>query len=131
MIRRLLLDLARLPIFAHLIGWVFARASFLLPVRRLADTPTLVAFQHPRPAYPVHILIVPKKAIPSLAQLTPTDGPFLVDMLAAARALAPGCRLVANAGAYQSIPQLHFHLISQDDNPGTPIDNLRDNRDSP
>lgn len=113
------LDLARRPIFARLIGWTFAHASFLLPVRRLAETPTLVAFRHPRPAYPVHILIVPKKAIPSLAHLTPADGPLLADVLITARELAPGCRLVANAGAYQSFPQLHFHLIPRE-NPGTP-----------
>jgi diadenosine tetraphosphate (Ap4A) HIT family hydrolase len=46
-------------------GWlvrgVFAYMRFAIPVDRLHETATLLAFHRPRPAYPVHILIVPQK----------------------------------------------------------------------
>ena len=115
--RRILFALARRPLLAGLVGRVFAQASFLLPVRRLRETPRLLAFRHPRPCYPVHILIVPKKALRNLAALTPADGPLLAEMLAVAAELAgslglSGWQVVANGGGYQDVPQLHFHLIS-------------------
>jgi histidine triad (HIT) family protein len=93
--------------------------SFALPVRRLRETETLLAFHHPRPAYPVHILLVPKKALAGLEAIGPDDGPFLADLVAAVQSLiselnleAAGYRLIANGGRFQDVPQLHFHLIS-------------------
>jgi diadenosine tetraphosphate (Ap4A) HIT family hydrolase len=55
--------------FAPLIGWIFAHMSFAIPVKRLRETETLMAFYHPKPAYPFHVLLVPKKAIASLRSL--------------------------------------------------------------
>ena len=54
--------------------------SFAIPVQRLRETRTLVAFHHPRPSYPVHVLLVPKKALGRLADLTPADSDFLADV---------------------------------------------------
>ena len=102
-----------------LIAWMLAHMSFLIPAQRLRETPTLLAFYHPQPSYPVHILIVPKRAIASLLEITPADQPFLVDLFACVRELVlelhldqQGYRLIANGGSFQDIPQLHFHLIS-------------------
>lgn len=93
--------------------------SLLIPVERLHETSTLVAFYHPAPAYPVHILIVPKRARQNLQDLSAQDADFMIDLFATVRHLvetldlAPtGYRLICNGGAYQDIPQLHFHLIS-------------------
>jgi histidine triad (HIT) family protein len=115
----LLLRLARSPAGGRLANLVFSRMSFLLPVERLHETETLLAFHHPRPAYPVHILIVPKKAIAGLTALTPGDTPFLLDLVDTVGRLVAdlqlelsGYRLIANGGRYQDIPQLHFHLVS-------------------
>ena len=112
--------LARSAPARALLGQVFAHMSFALPVHRLRETPTLLAFHHPQPSYPVHILLVPKKALPSLAALTPADAPFLLDLFAAVQSLVvelgleqTGYRLIANGGSYQTLPQLHFHLISE------------------
>jgi histidine triad (HIT) family protein len=111
--------LARSAAGRWLAGFVFGHMSFLLPVKRLRETERLVAFYHPRPAYPVHILIVPKKGIAELTALTTADGPFLLELVEAVRELVielaldgPGYRLIANGGGYQDIPQLHFHLVS-------------------
>ena len=114
-----MLSLARSALGRYLIGWVFARMSFLIPVQRLRETATLVAFHHPRPGYAVHILIVPKRAIASLAELTAADQDFMADLFACVQGLvaelgleAAGYRLIANGGKYQDVAQLHFHLIS-------------------
>lgn len=110
---------ARSPVGRRVIGWMFAHMSFAIPVRRLRETPTLLAFHHPQPAYALHILIVPKAARAGLADLSAADAAFLVDLFDVVRSLAAefaldetGYRLVANGGAYQDIPHLHFHLIA-------------------
>jgi len=94
--------------------------SFAIPVKRLRETPTMMAFHHPQPAYPVHILLVPKKDIPSLVDLGAQDIEFLADLVQIVKSLVKefnldqaGYRLVVNGGKYQDIPQLHFHLISE------------------
>lgn len=56
-------------LFAPLIGWIFAHMSFAIPVQRLRETKTLMAFYHPKPAYAFHVLLVPKKAVASLMEL--------------------------------------------------------------
>lgn len=100
-----------------LIGWVFAHMSFALPLKRLRETNTLIAFHHPRPAYPFHILLVPKKAIVSLKDLDAEDTILLTDLYSTVQHLIeefqlPAYRLIVNGGEYQDFPQLHFHLVS-------------------
>ncbi len=114
-----LLYLARSSIGASIIGWIFAHAHFLLPVKRIHETDTLLVFWHPQPGYPVHILIVPKRAIPNLMALHDRDLPFLREALQTAHMLAaehcpPDGRhyLILNGGRYQEVPQLHFHFIA-------------------
>jgi len=93
--------------------------SFAIPVKRLRETETLLAFYHPKPVYPVHILLMPKKAITSLPDLTENDNPFLSDVFKTVQFLVHelnlaeiGYRLIINGGEYQDVPQLHFHLVS-------------------
>jgi len=104
----------------HGLHFLFTRMSFALAVQRLRETPTLLAFHHPQPAYPLHILIVPRRKIPSLAELDPTqDAAFLADLFSVVQSLVAelsleqaGYRLIVNGGEYQDFPYLHFHLIS-------------------
>ena len=117
---RLLFSLARRPASRWVIGPVFAHFSFILPVKRLVDTKTVIAFYHPRPSYPVHILLVPKRAIASLETLKSQDQPVLLDLLQCGQRLIidlnleeAGTRLIMNAGKYQEAPQLHMHLVAE------------------
>ena len=92
--------------------------SFAIPVKRLRETDTLVAFFHPKPSYPFHVLLVPKKAVASLQEFDSTDTAFLADLYSTVQSLVkkfqlPAYRLVVNGGEYQDFPQLHFHLISE------------------
>ena len=90
--------------------------SFAIPAKRLSETDTLLAFYHPKPAYPFHVVLVPKQAVPSLMELDPASK-FLPDLLAAVQSLVaefqlPAYRLIVNGGEHQDFPHLHFHLIS-------------------
>jgi histidine triad (HIT) family protein len=91
--------------------------SFVIPVKRLRETESLIAFHHPNPSYPFHVLLVPKKAVASLNEFDPRDTAFLTDLYSTVQSLVsefhlPAYRLIVNGGEYQDFPQLHFHLIS-------------------
>jgi Diadenosine tetraphosphate (Ap4A) hydrolase and other HIT family hydrolases len=105
--------------FAPMIGWIFAHMSFAIPVKRLRETETLLAFYHPKPSYPFHVLLVPKKAVVSLKEFDPTDTTFLTDLYSTVQNIVDefqltesAYRLIVNGGGHQDFPQLHFHLIS-------------------
>lgn len=105
------------PWIRAIIGWMFEHMNFAIPVKRLRETETLMAFRHPQPAYPFHVLLVPKKSVASLADLDPADTTFLTDLYASVQSLVqeyqlPAYRLIVNGGEFQDFPQLHFHLIS-------------------
>lgn len=91
----------------------------LIPARRLLETDTLLAFEHPNPSYPVHILIVPRRPISGLAAINQEDSSLLGDVIVVLQSLVAslglqdsGYRLIINGGKYQEFPQLHFHLVS-------------------
>ena len=65
-------------------------------------------------------LLVPKRALVSLAELTPADVDFAADLFETVKSLVAefgleqaGYRLIVNGGAYQDVAQLHFHLIAE------------------
>jgi histidine triad (HIT) family protein len=114
-----LFSLARTSLGGLIIGWIFAHLSFAIPVKRLRETDTLLAFYHPAPSYPLHILLVPKRAIKNFMELSATDLDFYADLVQTVQSLVAefdlekgGYRLVVNGGDYQEVQQLHFHLIS-------------------
>jgi len=91
--------------------------SFAIPAKRLHETETLLAFHHPKPSYPFHVVIVPKQKVPTLMELDPSDCAFLSDLFTTVQSLVtefhlPAYRLIVNGGEYQDFPHLHFHLVS-------------------
>lgn len=111
-----LLRLARTRPGRKLTGWIFANMSFAIPLKRLRETETLLAFRHPKPSYPFHIVLAPKQAIPNLMELNPSSA-FLTDLVSTVQSLVnefqlTAYRLIVNGGEYQDFPHLHFHLIS-------------------
>lgn len=93
----------------------------LLPAYKINETSSLICFYHPQPAYPIHILFVPKEDIRDLSQLEIHKGSFLSDLFLNVQTIVDeldlvdkGYRLIVNGGRYQEFPQLHFHLISGD-----------------
>lgn len=73
------------------------------------------------PQAPVHLLIVPKRVIPRVAEATAADEPLLGHLLTVAGAVAKklnleqGFRIVINNGphACESVPHLHVHLLAK------------------
>jgi diadenosine tetraphosphate (Ap4A) HIT family hydrolase len=82
-----LLRLARSEPGRKLVGWIFTHMSFVIPVDRLRETETLLAFYHPKPSYPFHVILVPKKAVPMLADLDVSEPAFLQDLFSSVQSL--------------------------------------------
>jgi histidine triad (HIT) family protein len=90
------------------------------PTEILFENDTLVVFKDINPAAPIHLLIVPKRHIRSINDLTETDRPILSELLMTAMDMAgrygvaeSGYRLFINVerGGGQVIFHLHLHLI--------------------
>ena len=88
----------------------------------LYENETLVVFKDINPAAPVHLLIVPKKHIRSINDLTDEDRPILAEIIMTAKEMAAqfkvaksGYRLFFNVekGGGQVIFHLHLHLIAR------------------
>ena len=116
---RIVRRLSSFALSKRIIGWFLAHMSFVLPLQRLRETETLMAFHHPEPAYPLHILLVPKQAVGKLSDLDPTDTRLLSDLLVVVQSLVrefglehSGYRLIVNGGMYQDFHLLHFHLVA-------------------
>ena len=117
--KQFLLKLARTRPAGKIIGWLLTNMSFVIPGKRLRETETLIAFHHPQPSYPTHILLLPKRPYASLQTLNPNDTAFLTDLFTAVQSLVAefqlaekGYRLISNGGDFQDVEHLHFHLIS-------------------
>lgn len=113
----LAMRMARTPPGRTLTRFLFAHMTSAPPVARLRGTPNLPAFKHPHPADAFRVLIVPKKAAVSLAELDASDAALLTDLFSIAQNLAqeyqlPSYRLIVHGGEVQDFPPLHFHLIS-------------------
>ena len=104
-----------------LLAWLFKNMNFALPLEHLRETDTLLAFYHPKPAYPFHVILVPKRMVESIETLSTEDQDFLSDLFCTVQDLVSkfrlaqnGYRLIANGGKYQEFGLLHFHLISDE-----------------
>jgi len=80
----------------------------------------VLAFRDISPQAPTHILIIPKRHIASLAELTEADSPLIGHMVATANKLAQdegiadnGYRVAVNCGEWggQVVLHLHMHLL--------------------
>ncbi|MEM8559866.1 MAG: histidine triad nucleotide-binding protein [Bacteroidota bacterium] len=90
-----------------------------IPADFVHEDDRCVAFRDIAPAAPTHILVVPRKPIPSIADLDPDDAALVGHLFAVAKQVAEqqglgnGYRLVINVGdeGGQTVPHLHVHLL--------------------
>jgi histidine triad (HIT) family protein len=89
-----------------------------IPSKTLVNSKEMIVFRDIAPQAPTHILIVPKKHVGSLDDMTDSD--LLGRMMTLAAALArqegvakTGYRTVINTGSDggQSVDHLHMHLL--------------------
>ena len=90
-----------------------------IPAKIAYEDDLCLAFHDIRPQAPTHVLIVPKKVIPTLDDATDEDEALLGHLqlvavkLAKQLGLSAGYRLVVNCRelAGQTVPHLHVHLL--------------------
>jgi len=90
-----------------------------IPADIIYEDEECLAFNDINPKAPTHVLVIPKKEIPTLADIADEDAALLGHMhlvirsLAAELGLADGYRLVVNCKEHggQEVPHLHFHLL--------------------
>jgi len=118
---RFLYSIAKTWMGGLLLHWIIAFFSFAIPGEKLIETDSLVAFNHPSPSYPLHILIMPKARHKSLNDLPSDDLVFESGLFVSVNELVQrfglescGYRLITNGGSAQEVDHLHFHLISDD-----------------
>lgn len=95
-------------------------ANHEIPAKIIHEDDDLVAFHDINPQAPYHIVIAPRKPIPSLDYVTSDDAELLGKMIVLAGELArklgisdTGYRLVFNCGMHggQTIDHIHLHLL--------------------
>jgi len=91
-----------------------------LPSTLVYEDDQVVAFKDIDPQAPTHILIVPRKPIPRIAEARPEDHQMLGHLLLKAAEIArqvgletSGYRLVINNGPHggEAVPHLHLHIL--------------------
>jgi histidine triad (HIT) family protein len=91
-----------------------------IPGEIVYEDDMVVAFRDADPKAPTHVLIVPRKPIPRIAEAEPADHRLLGHLLIKAAELAAsleldkaGYRLVINNGpdGGESVPHLHCHIL--------------------
>lgn len=91
-----------------------------IPSEKLFEDGDFIAIRDIHPQSPVHVLIVPKLHLTSLAHLKPEHEKLMGRLVMLATKIAQseglairGYRLVANAGPEggQGVPHVHFHLL--------------------
>ncbi len=91
-----------------------------IPAEIVFEDEMLIAFRDIKPQAPVHVVLIPKKAIPRIAEAKSEDQELLGRLLLAAPVIAQkvgiaetGFRLVINNGrdGGESVPHLHCHIL--------------------
>ncbi|MCX8085519.1 MAG: histidine triad nucleotide-binding protein [Rhodocyclaceae bacterium] len=90
-----------------------------IPSRKVYEDEELLAFHDIHPQAPVHFMVIPKRHIASLADVTPEDAPLLgrlfakIGELARSQGLADGFRTLVNTGRIgrQEVYHLHVHVV--------------------
>ena len=95
-------------------------AARQIPATIVYEDDKVIAFRDIKPQAPTHVLIVPRKPIPRIAEATPEDHQVLGHLLLKAAEVAKqlgldknGFRLVFNNGpdAGEAVPHLHCHIL--------------------
>jgi len=91
-----------------------------IPADIVFEDDAVLAFRDIHPQAPTHVLVIPKKAIPRIAEAGSADRELLGHLLLSATRVAEqlglkagGYRLVINNGPHggETVPHLHCHLL--------------------
>jgi histidine triad (HIT) family protein len=91
-----------------------------IPSDQVFSDDQVIAFRDLAPKAPVHVLVIPRRHLDSVADLAETDAPLTAALIGAANEAArregiaeSGYRVVTNTGddAGQSVGHLHLHVL--------------------
>lgn len=90
-----------------------------IPAKIVYQDDVCLAFEDIHPQAPVHVIVIPRKEVASVAELADEDEALVGRLFTAIRKIAVqlglehGYRVVANCGpdSGQEVPHLHFHLM--------------------
>ncbi|MEL5865362.1 histidine triad nucleotide-binding protein [Clostridium cochlearium] len=91
-----------------------------IPSKKVYEDELILAFKDISPAAPAHVLVVPKKHIKSLNELSKEDSAIIAHIYIKVKELAKkldidkkGYRVVTNCGEQggQTVDHIHFHLL--------------------
>lgn len=89
-----------------------------LPSTKEVETDNVLAIANIAPVAEHHILIIPKKHIASVGGVKKGHSEIIMDMFEVVKKLVKdkkvddGYKLIFNAGKYQSVPHLHWHMLA-------------------
>jgi histidine triad (HIT) family protein len=94
-------------------------AAGQIPSRKAWEDDEILVFHDIAPWAPVHLLLIPKRHITSMADVTAADAPLLGRMMAMipqlmlGNGVTNGFRVIVNSGkdGLQEVPHLHLHAI--------------------
>lgn len=112
-------DFLRTKFAKRLAGIAFSKYSRFLPIRKIRENTNWLAFLHPKPCYPIHIVIVPKRKIADWMSLPIDDATLYADFVEISQGMIrdfcleeTGYRLIVNGGPNQTFPHMHVHLVA-------------------
>ena len=91
-----------------------------IPCEKIYEDDMVLSFKDINPGAPVHFLIIPKKHIESLNDISEDDSKIIAHIFIVAKKLVAkfkvdknGYRIVSNCGVDggQSVPHVHFHVL--------------------
>ena len=90
-----------------------------IPSKKAYEDDKILAFYDINPQAPVHILVIPKKHIGSVDEVTAQNSDIVayifekIPAIAKAAGITNGYRVISNCGrdACQSVHHLHFHIL--------------------
>lgn len=92
-----------------------------IPSEKVYEDEDVIAFKDINPVTPIHILVIPKKHIATLLDVTEEDSHLISKIFVAINKIAKqigieenGFRIVANCGkdSGQEVMHIHFHLLA-------------------
>ena len=94
-------------------------ASGEIPSDKVYEDDRVLAFRDIAPQAPVHVLVIPKKHIASMDEITPENSGAVAKIfekipeIAKLGGCGDGYRVISNCGpdGGQSVPHLHFHIL--------------------
>lgn len=88
-----------------------------VPTKYLYESKNLIVVPDINPSADVHVLIIPKKHIPTFVDIKKQDKELVAEMFEVAqkfikdKKIEKKYKVIFNGGAFQFVPHLHWHLL--------------------